>query len=217
MKRVPMFGVGFVAAAVAAGSLAFAQAAPPAKPQDTPKPAAESKAPQAAEKVTVIFLGNTKCPTCDKPVDRSKFVAVEGQNVYTCCDKCSEAAKKDAKATLAKAYPTSTPISAKSCCCGSPIEAGKATEVAFQGHKVSLCGAECATAFKKDPVTAIAIAMHPGVKDQKNATDPIDGKPIDSTVVAIYKTHLIHFSSFANAATFEKDPASVVSKLKLSG
>jgi hypothetical protein len=219
MKRVlcSTFVSMFVLGAVA--SLAPAQAAP-AKQEEKDKPAPEQKAPAAAEKATIVFLGNGTCPGDDKPVNREKFVEVEGQRIYVCCDECVTALKKDATAArsaLAKAYPIATPVAAKACTCGKPIEAGKATEVTFQGHKVSLCCSSCASTIKLNPVTAIALLMHPTVKDAKNTIDPYDSKPIDATIVAIYKTHLVHLSSWTSAAAFEKDPATAIQKLKLSG
>jgi YHS domain-containing protein len=211
--------ITFVSAAVLAIGVTaagvFAQAAP-AKPQDKPTAAPEQKAPTAAEKVTAVFLGNANCTQTNKPVDKTKFVEVDGQRIYMCCDKCADGVKKDTKTALAKAYPTATPVVAKNCACGKALEAGKTTDATFQGQKVSLCCADCATAFKKSPVTMIALLMHPDVTDAKNATDPIDGKPVDATIVAIYKTHLVHFSSWTSEAAFEKDPATSITKLKLS-
>lgn len=211
--------IPFASAAVLAigmtGAGVFGQAAP-AKPQDKPKAAPEQKAPAAAEKVTAVFFGNANCTQTNKPVDKTKFVDVDGQRIYMCCDKCADPVKKDTKAALAKAYPDATPVVAKNCACGKALEAGKTTDVTFQGHKVSLCSADCATAFKKGPVTMIALLIHPDVKDAKNAADPIDGKPVDGTIVAIYKTHLVHFSSWTSEGAFEKDPATSIAKLKLS-
>lgn len=208
--------LGLSLAAVAA--VASAQTSP-GKPKDATKPAAQDKAPAAAEKATVVFLGNATCPGDGKKVDREKFVEVDGQRIYVCSDGCAAALKKDTNVTktaFAKAYPGATPIEAKSCCCGAAIDAKKAVDVTFQGRKVRLCCADCAKEFKKNPVTAIALLQHPDVKDAKNATDPIDGKPIETTIVGIYKTHLIHFASWANAASFEKDPTATITKLKLA-
>lgn len=197
--------------------------APPAqdKPaQDKPAQGAPApKAPASTEKVQIVFLGNATCPVDEKAVNRDKFVEVEGQRIYVCSDACESKLKKDpaaATSALAKAYANATPVSSKECLCGKEIEKGHTTDATFQGHKVSLCCADCAAEFKKAPATSIALMLHPGVKDAKNATDPIDGKSIDSTVIAIYKGHLIHFSTFANATTFEKDPDPWMSKLKLS-
>ena len=215
MKRMILFVSVTVLTIGATVAGAIGQAAP-AKPQDKPKPAAEQKAPAAAEKATAVFFGNANCTQTNKPVDKTKFVDVDGQRIYMCCDKCADPIKKDTKAALAKAYPGATPVVAKNCECGKALEAGKTTDVTFQGHKVSLCCADCAAAFKKSPVTMIALLMHPDVKDAKNAADPIDGKPVDATIVAIYKTHLVHFSTWANQAAFEKDPAASIAKLKLS-
>jgi hypothetical protein len=209
LNRIVSTGV-LAVAAMAVG--VYAQSTGPVKSPD-------QKAPAAAEKVTIVFLGNTTCPGDNKPVNREKFVEVEGQRIYVCCDDCAGALKKDAaaaKSALAKAYPTATPVTSKVCCCGEALEAGKTTEVTFQGHKVSLCCADCAKEFKKHPVTAIALLMHPDVKDVKNTTDPIDDKAIDVTIVGVYKTHLIHFSNWGNAAAFEKDPAASIAKLKLT-
>ncbi len=215
MKRIIPFVSVSVLAFAAAVAGAFTQGAP-AKPQDAPKPAAEQKAPAATDKVIAVFLGNETCPQTGKPVDKTKFEEVDGQRIYMCCSKCADPIKKDTKAALAKAYPTATPVVAKKCFCGEAVETGKETSVTFQGHKLGLCCADCAKEFKKTPVTAVALMMHPDAKDAKNANDPIDGKPIDATVVAIYKTHLVHFSSWANEAAFEKDPAASITKLKLS-
>ena len=127
--------------------------------------------------------------------------------------------KKDAtaaKAALTKAYSKATPIAAKTCGCGGPIEAGKTTDVTWQGHKISMCSDDCVTEFRKSPPTVIAMLKHPGLKDAKNTTDPFDGKPVDPTIVGVYKTHVIHFSNWKNAAAFEKDPEAAVTKLKLS-
>jgi YHS domain-containing protein len=210
MKRICLFASA--AAMVAAG--AFAQGAP-AKPQGKPNAAPAQSAP-AVEKVTPIFVGNATCTQTGKAVDKTKFVEVDGQRIYMCCDKCADAVKKDTKAALAKAYPDPKPVASKVCACGKAIEAGKSTDVTFQGNKVSLCSADCAKAFQKNPVTAIALLMHPDIKDAKNSTDPIDGKPVDGAIVAICQKHLVHFSSWANEATFEKDPATSMKKLKLS-
>ena len=188
-------------------------------PQDDPKAPAQ-KAPAQKEKVTVVFLGNAKCPLDEKAVDRDKSIEVEGQRVYVCSETCLTTLQEDAaaaKAALAKAYPVATPVAAKACICSKAIEKEKATEVTFQGNKVALCSAACAADFKKSPVAAIAILKYPSATDAKNAVDPIDDKAIDATVVAIYKGHLVHFANWANAATFEKDPDPWMSKLKLSG
>lgn len=218
MRCVSFVNSVFCVSIAALSTVAFVQASP-AKPQDAGKPAAQDKAPAAAEKATVVFLGNATCPGDNKPVDREKFVETEGQRVYVCSDECVALLKKDAsaaKSALAKAYPTATPIEAKNCCCGEEIEAAKAVEATFQGHKVKFCCADCVKEFKKSPVSGITLLMHPGVKDAKNLTDPIDDKPIDATIVGIYKSHLIHFANWGNAAAFEKDPAATIAKLKLS-
>ena len=225
MKRVSLLASMLCLSFAAVASGAFAQE-PAGKPQDPNKPAPQDKAPVAppkapasTEKATVVFLGNATCPGDSKPVDREKFVDVDGQRVYVCSDDCLAALKKDpsaAKSALAKAYPTATAIDAKKCSCGEAIEAGKAVDVTFQGKKAKLCCADCVTDFKKSPVTAMVLMTHPDLKDAKNATDPIDGKPIDPTIVGIYKTHLIHFGSWTTAASFEKDPSATVAKLKLS-
>lgn len=218
MKRVSFVTSVLCVSLAALATVAVGQASP-AKPQDATKPAAQDKAPAATEKATVVFLGNATCPGDNKPVNREKFVEVDGQRIYVCSDECVAALKKDtsaAKSALAKAYPTATPISSKECFCGKEVEKGHEVDATFQGHKVALCCANCASEFKKAPATAIALMMHPTAKDAKNATDPIDGKSIDSNVIAIYKGHLIHFSTFANATTFEKDPDPWMTKLKLS-
>jgi YHS domain-containing protein len=218
-----MKSISFVTAsalALAMTALAASAQDSPTKPPEKPKANPEQKAPSSSEKVTVVFLGNSSCPQDSKAIDREKFVEVEGQRIYVCSDECAAALKKDAaaaKSALAKAYPTATPVASKECLCGEAVEAGKGTDVTFQGRKVALCSPDCASAFKKAPVTAIALIMSPGAKDAKNLTDPIDGKGIDATIVAIYRTHLVHFSSWANAASFEKDPTPVMAKLKLSG
>lgn len=204
-------GTAVAAALLSAGAIAQE---PSAKPPEGAKPAA---APAATEKVTVVFLGNEKCPTDSKPVDRDKWVEVDGQRIYACCDGCLGEVKKDAKAMLAKAYPTALPLTSKACACGSPVAAGKTTDVTWQGRKVALCGAECVTEFKKSPVTAIAMMAHPGAKDAKNTADPIDGKPVDPWVVVIYKNQIVHLGKFANVAVFEKDPAAAMAKIKTSG
>jgi YHS domain-containing protein len=218
MKRVPIVSWTALAFALTAG-FAPAQTEPPkdpAKPAGKQEPAAK---PAASEKVTVVFLGNATCPADGKAVDRSKSIEVDGQRVYVCSDTCLAALKSDptaAKSALTKAYAKATPIDSKACTCGSPTEAGKATVVAFQGNQISLCSADCVTEFRKNPVTTIVMLKHPGLKDAKNMADATDGKPVDPTIVAVYKTNLVHFSSWENAAAFEKDPAPVVAKLKLS-
>jgi len=200
------------ALAVALLSTGASAQEPATKPIEGSKPAPAA----AAEKVTVVFLGNETCPTDGKPVDRDKFVEVDGQRIYTCCDACVAAVKKDPKAMMAAAYPSAKPLAAKECACGAPVAAGKATEISWQGHKVELCGADCVTEFKKAPVTAIAMMAHPGLKDAKNVSDPTDGKPVDPWVVVIYKKHVIHLGKFANVSAFEKDPEAALAKLKLS-
>jgi YHS domain-containing protein len=228
MKRNSDVSLAVLTAVIALGALvkgasALPQGTPTPTPQAPPaqgqpeKPA--PKAPASTEKVQIVFLGNANCPVDEKPVNRDKFVEVEGQRVYVCSDACESKLKKDpaaATSALAKAYPTATPISSKECFCGKEVEKGHEVDATFQGHKVALCCANCASEFKKAPATAIALMMHPTAKDAKNATDPIDGKSIDSNVIAIYKGHLIHFSTFANATTFEKDPDPWMTKLKLS-
>jgi hypothetical protein len=221
MKRVSIVSLSALAFAMTA-AIAVGQGAPAGKPQEKPKAPPEQKAPaaapQATEKATVIFLGNATCPGDGKAVNRDKFVDVEGQRIYVCSDECVAALKKDAaaaKAALAKAYPTATPVTGK-CECGKPVDAAKAVDVTWQGHKISSCCASCAAAVKKDPVVTIVTIMHPDVKDAKNTTDPIDGKPVDPTIVGLYKNHLVHFSSWDSAAKFEKDPSATVAKLKLS-
>lgn len=225
MKRISDVSFAVLTAAFAIGALSQGAAAMPQdKPAPTPpaqeKPAQPAqKAPASSEKATIVFLGNANCPVDEKAVNKDKFVEVEGQRIYVCSDDCQSKLKKDpaaATSALAKAYPSATPLSAKQCCCGQEIEKGKSTDVTFQGRKVSLCCADCATEFKKAPVTSIALIMHPAAKDAKNTTDPIDGKSIDTTVIAFYKGHLIHFANFANAAVFEKDPDPWMTKLKLS-
>jgi YHS domain-containing protein len=227
MKRISGVSIAVLASVVLGlGGLALeasatAQDAPPAKPapKAPEQKAPEQKAPASTEKVSVVFLGNSTCPLDQKAVDRDKYVEVEGQRVYVCSDACQGKLKKDSAAAdeaLEKAYPVATPVVAKSCFCGKEVQKGSETDVTFEGHKVSLCCAACAGDFKKAPVTAIAIMMNPTAKDAKNLTDPIDGKAIDSGVVAIYKGHLVHFSSYANATTFEKEPDPWMTKLKLS-
>jgi YHS domain-containing protein len=203
-------------------SVAFALGALPqgfaAMPQEKAPPPAQ-KAPATTDKVTVIFLGNASCPLDDKAVDKDRYVEVESQRVYVCSEACASALKKDSAAAekaIAKAYPVATPVVAKNCFCGKAVDKAQAADANFQGHKVSLCCSGCASEFKKGPVTAIALMMNPASKDAKNATDPIDGKTIDVGVVAIYKGHLVHFATFANAIVFEKDPDPWMTKLKLS-
>lgn len=210
-------GTALAAALLSAGAMAQD---PAQKPQEGGKPpeAAKPAAPKAAaEKVTVVFLGNESCPADSKPIDRDKWAEVDGQRIYVCCDGCVAAVKKEGSAMLAKAYPSAKAVASKACACGSPVEAGKTTDVTWQGQKVALCGAECVTEFKRAPVTAIAMMSHPGLKDAKNAADPIDGKPVDPWVVVIYKKHVIHLGKFANVAAFEKDPEAAFAKLKVSG
>jgi YHS domain-containing protein len=94
--------------------------------------------------------------------------------------------KGDLKAELAKAYPSTTDVTAKGCpTCGKAVTAAK--EVVFQGRKAKLCCDNCAAEFKKDPGLYLAKANWPDAKDAKNTTDPIDGKPVAAGVVAICK------------------------------
>jgi len=213
MNRV--FSMTLAAAVFSAG--AFAQTPTPTptpKPQEGDKPAATQT---TKEKVTVVFLGNETCPVDAKAIDRDKWAEIDGQRIFVCSDGCIATVKKDAKAMLAKAYPSARPLDAKECGCGMAVDAAKATPITWQGYKVALCGDACVTEFKKSPVTMIALMTHPDAKDAKNTADPIDGKPIDPWVVVLYKNHLIHLGKFSNIAAFEKDPAAVAAKLKLSG
>ena len=210
----------FAVGALVQGAKALPQGKPdPQAPPAQEKPAPAQKAPSSTEKVTILFLGNANCPVDEKAVNKDKFVEVEGQRIYVCSEACESKLKKDpaaATSALAKAYPVATPVAAKECFCSKELEKGHTTDVTFQGRKVSLCCADCASEFKKAPVTSIALIMNPTAKDAKNTSDPIDGKSIDSTVIAIYKGHLIHFANFANVAVFEKDPDPWMTKLKLS-
>jgi YHS domain-containing protein len=215
-----VLGLGLTLGVLALEASASTQESPakPAPKKEDPK-SGDSKAQAATDKVTVVFLGNATCPGDGKPVDRDKYVEVEGQRVYVCSEACESKLKKDSAAATAafdKAYPVATPVVAKSCFCGKEVEKGQGTNVTFEGHKVALCCADCAGEFKKAPVTSIAIMMNPTAKDAKNTSDPVDGKPIDAGVVAIYKGHLVHFASYANAIVFEKDPDPLMAKLKLS-
>lgn len=182
------------------------------KPEGGDKQADKAK---AGEKVIVPFFGNSNC-LCGKPADHDKFVEVEGQKIYVCSDACSAALSKDSKGAVQKAYPTAVAVTSKGCAtCGKAVEAGKAKEATFEGHKVSLCCDNCVADFKKDPALFLVKATWPDAKDAKNAADPIDGKPAAGGVVAIYKNHIVHFSTAKNVAAFEKDPAPSMTKLKL--
>jgi YHS domain-containing protein len=185
----------------------------PGKAEGSDKQADKAKA--GGEKVVVPFFGNSNCP-CGKPADHDKFVEAEGQKIYVCSDACGAALSKDTKGAIAKAYPNAVAVTSKGCAtCGKAVEAGKAKEATFQGHKVQLCCDNCVGDFKKDPALFIVKATWPDAKDAKNATDPIDGKPVAAGVVAILKNHIIHFSTAKNVAAFEKDPNPSMTKLKL--
>lgn len=217
---VPAFALVFLA--VGEGNHALAQSNPKggkqSKPAGAPKTdpgsSKQTEPKKVTEKVTTVFFGNEKC-LCGKPADHDKAVETDGQKIYVCSDACAETVKKgDLKAELAKAYPSTTDVTAKGCpTCGKAVTAAK--EVVFQGRKAKLCCDNCAAEFKKDPGLYLAKANWPDAKDAKNTTDPIDGKPVAAGVVAICKNHIVHFSSAKSVAAFEKDPTAAMTKLKL--
>jgi YHS domain-containing protein len=170
---------------------------------------------KSAEKVTLVFFGNEKCP-CGKPADHDLFVEEDGQRIYVCSEACKATVAKDAKAALAKVYSNVTPVSAKACAtCGKALDAAAEKDATFQGRKVELCCDKCVAQFKKDPVLFLTKLTWPDAKDAKNPHDPVSGKPVSNGVVAIYRNHLIHFASAKSIAAFEKDPEAAVAKLKL--
>jgi YHS domain-containing protein len=216
-----MMRIGTIGRVVATGAVLFmgaplfAQAGKPA-PKPAAKPAAA--APQATTEVVhpVIFWNET-CPVDGKAVAAAKFVDVDGQRVCVCSDACIDAVKKDTKGMVAKAYPTAKPVVSKVCACGKPLVAGKTTDVTWQGHTISTCSAECAATIKKSPAAAVALLTNPGSTDMKNAVDPVDGKPVDAQVMAVYKKKIVHFATPASVAAFEKDPETILAKVKANG
>jgi len=177
---------------------------------------ADKGAAKAAEKVVVPFFGNEKCP-CGKPADRDKFVEVEGQRIYVCCDNCVDMVKKDGPAMLAKAYVNVSTVASKGCAtCGKAVDAASAKTAVFEGRRVQLCCDDCVAAFKKNPALYLVKATWPDARDAKNSSDPIDGKPVVTGVVAIYKNHLVHFASAKSIDAFKKDPETTLTKLKLN-
>lgn len=183
----------------------------PPKKEDPPKQTA------AAEKPSVPFFGNTTCPVDSKLADKEKFVDVEGQRVYVCSDTCKDAVTKDGKAMLAKAYPSTTPVVGKGCpMCTKPIASGQAKDVVFEGRRVQVCSDACITTFKANPWLVLVQVNWPDAKDAKNTTDPFDGKPVDPAILAVYKRHILHFSSQKSLAALEKDPDAALAKLKIA-
>jgi YHS domain-containing protein len=184
------------------------------KPKDSGSKSDPSKA-APAEKPTTFYLGNANCPVDNKALaNHETFATVDGQRVYVCSETCKAKVDADGKKMLETAYKDVRQVPLKGCiACAKPIDAGKATDVVFQGRKVQVCSDGCAKSFKDNPCVLLAQVSWPEAKDAKNSTDPIDGKPVDRTVLAIYKKHIIAFSSPRSFAAFEKDPDAALKKL----
>ena len=194
---------------------AFAQVGKPQDPKDPP-------GVKKLEHVTVVFIGNTQDPVDGKTISdgHDKFVEVDdGQRIYVSSDASIQLIKKDTKGMLAKAYGNAVPVPSKICpidgkTLGGAGSPNPGTEVTFQGRKLSICSPAELPLFKKSPHLYIAKALFPDTKDAANPVDPVDGKPVDATILAIYKGRIFHFSSTQSVGLFSKDPEAYAAKIK---
>jgi YHS domain-containing protein len=204
-------------AAIAAGAVlaitfhGFAQdgAKPaPAKPAAPTAPAPQADAKKA--EIIVPFFGNEKCPATGKAVNHEQSVEIDGQKVYFCCKNCVAKAKAAPKAEqtamAATAYKEVKAVANKTCpVSGHAIDAAKAKEMTWQGHKVTLCCPDCVKAFEKEPMVATAIATY-GCKDLKNAKCPVQEKEASNAEdLVIYKGQLIRMCCDDCPKDFAKD------------
>jgi YHS domain-containing protein len=196
----------------ALGAMLFAGAVVAfAGPQDAAAPA---KKDAGKSDVTVVSLGNDKCPTTGKAVKHDKFVEKDGQRVYFCCGQCLGKAKADPAAAITKAYGDAKPVGNKTCPVdGKPIEAGKGKQEVFQGRSIELCSAACEEAYKKDPALMVVKAMYPDAKLHKSdkCIMMVD-EAIDPQAVVVYKGEIVRFCCPDCIADFKKDPAGSLAK-----
>jgi hypothetical protein len=203
-----------VSALVAVAALSGIAIALQEKPA-APAPAAPAAAAPAKDEVIVPFLGNATCPTqAGKKVNPSKYVELEQQRVYFCCGKCAKAAEADPKAAIAAAYKEAAkPVANKKCpVSGHAIDAAKAKSVAFMGHSISLCCAQCEEAFKKDAYVMAVCAIY-GAEDLKNAKCPsMDEEIKEVSDMVIYKGKLVRLCCADCVAEFKKDADKMLAK-----
>ncbi|MSR45986.1 MAG: hypothetical protein EXS13_02795 [Planctomycetes bacterium] len=177
--------------------------------QDKAAPAA----PAAKVEVVVPFIGNATCPTqAGKKVNPTKYVEFEKQRVYYCCGKCQGAAKADPKAAVAAAYKETKPAGNKKCpVSGHEIEAGKAKSVAFMGHSIDLCCADCEKAFNADAYAMTICAVY-GCEDLKNAKCPVMDEEAYAEDSVIYQGKLVRLCCADCPAEFKKDAEKLLAK-----
>ena len=177
-------------------------------------PAPAAAAPQADAKkseVVVPFFGNEKCPTTGKAVNHDQSVVIDGQNVYFCCKYCvakaKTASKADQTAMAAAAYKEVKTVANKTCPISNhAIDAAKAKEMTWQGHKVSLCCGDCVKAFEKEPMVATTIATY-GCTDLKNAKCPVQNdQAANGENLVVYKNQLVRLCCDDCPKDFAKEP-----------
>ena len=210
--------VGAVAsAAILVAGVAFAlprpQESKPA-PGGTPGVAAA----QTKDAVVIPFFGNEKCAMTGKPISKTKYVVSGNERAYFCCANCLGKAKADPKAAVAAAYKDAKPAGNKVCPVSNHgFEAGKGLEVTWQGHKISLCCAECEAPFKKDPMVYVAMAVY-GAEDLGNKVCPVmkvnsgEDTESDSEYLAIYKGKIVRLCCGDCGPDFAKDPEKYMAK-----
>ncbi len=107
----------------------------------------------------------TLCPILDKPVDKTKFVDVQGQRVYFCCGNCAAKFKKDPEpvfAKLAKEGIVPANVQKSDPICGMKVN-DKSVKADWKGRRLLFCSDQCKETFLKDP------AKHVAALDEKPA------------------------------------------------
>jgi YHS domain-containing protein len=104
------------------------------------------------EAVAKLPKTQVMCPLSGEPVDEKSFAMVDGEKVFTCCDRCADSLKEDPKKYEAKiaasyTYQTKCPVS------GEPIDPASSLAVGDDGAKVYFCCGKCAGRFEEDPKT----------------------------------------------------------------
>lgn len=105
--------------------------------------AEQRKALAARPKVQVT------CPVSGKAVDKDSFVEINGEKIYTCCNKCPAKIEADpdkfkAKLAVSYTYQTKCPV------LGGEIDASVSTTLE-SGEKVYFCCKRCISPFESDP------------------------------------------------------------------
>lgn len=199
---------------VAAACAATATAQDPVKPDVQAK--GEAAPQQAAAEIP--FAGNATCPVSGKPVDKTKFVAKDGERIYTCCAKCKSKVVDAFAEFHAKAYPADAVKDLANAACpisGKPTE-GKDASVTFQGRKIHFCCEKCPAKFMEQPRRNLALLENKELKALNNATCLMseDEEEVDDDSFFVYKNLLIDTCCDDCVAEFNKNPAQYVAKIK---